>query len=166
MASESEYKYVYCWAWIRSSRPEVFCKKDVLRNFTKFTVKHLSRVSFLIKLQASRTPLVAASCESSIKFLRAWIDENLIWRDHIHPVEKKIAKNIRLLCQGKHYLNDKYLRQIYFVYINVYINYANIAWASTHKTNLKKIPSEPLFLSLNVLNAYQINIFSICAIYA
>ena len=26
---------------IRSSRPEVFCKKGVLRNFTKFTRKHL-----------------------------------------------------------------------------------------------------------------------------
>ena len=25
----------------RSSRPEVFCKKDVLRNFAKFTGKHL-----------------------------------------------------------------------------------------------------------------------------
>ena len=25
----------------RSSRPEVFCKKDVLRNFAKFTAKHL-----------------------------------------------------------------------------------------------------------------------------
>ena len=26
---------------VRSSRPEVLCKKDVLRNFTKFTGKHL-----------------------------------------------------------------------------------------------------------------------------
>ena len=36
----------------RSSRPEVFCKKGVIRNFTKFTGKHLASVSFLIKLQA------------------------------------------------------------------------------------------------------------------
>ena len=34
-------------AAFRSSRPEVFCKEGVLRNFTKFTGKHL------IKLQAS-----------------------------------------------------------------------------------------------------------------
>ena len=33
----------------RSSRPEVFCKKGVLENFAKFTAKHLSRASFLIK---------------------------------------------------------------------------------------------------------------------
>ena len=33
-----------------SSRPEVFCKKDVLRNFTKFTGKHLCRSLFLGKV--------------------------------------------------------------------------------------------------------------------
>ena len=36
----------------RDSRPEVFCKKDVLRNFAKFTGKHLCQSVFLIKLQA------------------------------------------------------------------------------------------------------------------
>ena len=29
--------------------------------------------------------------ESSIKFLRIWIDENLTLRDHIHTLENKIA---------------------------------------------------------------------------
>ena len=38
----------------RSSRPEVFCKKSVLKSFTKFTGKHLCQtVSLLIMLQAS-----------------------------------------------------------------------------------------------------------------
>ena len=37
----------------RSSRPDMFCKKGVLENFTKFTGKHLCQVSFLTKLQAS-----------------------------------------------------------------------------------------------------------------
>ena len=30
----------------RSSRPEVFCKKGVLKNFTKFTGKHLCQGLF------------------------------------------------------------------------------------------------------------------------
>ena len=33
----------------RSSRPEVFCKKGVLRNFAKFTGKHLCQSLFLIE---------------------------------------------------------------------------------------------------------------------
>ena len=33
-----------------SSRPEVFCKKSVLRNFTKFTGKHLCQSLFFNKI--------------------------------------------------------------------------------------------------------------------
>ena len=69
----------------RSNRPEVFCKKGVLRNFAKFTGKHLCQslffnrptallkkrlwhrcfpmnfAKFLTALLFHRTPLVAAS---------------------------------------------------------------------------------------------------------
>ena len=107
---------------------------------------------------------------SSIKFLGVRINENLTWRDHIHTIENKIAKNIGLLYQGKHYLDENYLKQIYLAYIYVYLNYSNIAWASTHKTKLKKVQSKQkhaliikfnqsktslsksLFLTLNALN--------------
>ena len=34
----------------RSSRPEVFCRKGVLRNFTKFTGKHLCHSLFFNKV--------------------------------------------------------------------------------------------------------------------
>ena len=34
----------------RSSCPEVFCKKDALRNFAKFTGKHLCQNLFFIKV--------------------------------------------------------------------------------------------------------------------
>ena len=34
----------------RSSRPEVFCKKGVLRNFAKFTGKHLYQIRFFNKV--------------------------------------------------------------------------------------------------------------------
>ena len=54
----------------RSSRTEVFCKKGVLRNFAKFTGKHLCQSLFFNKVAGleiskntffHRTPLVAAS---------------------------------------------------------------------------------------------------------
>ena len=82
---------------------------------------------------------LTVECESSIKFLRVWIDENLTWRDHIHTVENKLTKNIGLLYQRKYYLDDKCLKEIYFAYIHAYLNYANIAWTSTHKTKLKNV---------------------------
>ena len=115
--------------------------------------------------------------ESSIKFLGVRIDENLIWRGHIQTVENKIAKSIVLLYQRKHYLDENFLKQIYFAYIHACLNYADMPWASTHKSKLKKVqskqrhalrrilnqsktsPSKPIFLDLNILNVWQINIF-------
>ena len=38
----------------RSSRPEVFCEKGVLRNFAKFTGKHLRQSLFLNKVAGLR----------------------------------------------------------------------------------------------------------------
>ena len=43
--------FLLFWAENRSSRPDVFCKKVILRSFAKFTGKQLCQISFLIKLQ-------------------------------------------------------------------------------------------------------------------
>ena len=41
--------------WNRSSRPDVFCKKVALRNFAKFTGKHLCQSLFFDKVAGLRT---------------------------------------------------------------------------------------------------------------
>ena len=67
----------------------------------------------------------------------------------------------------------------FFSFIHSYINYANIAWASANKTNLKKLfgkqkqaariifnpdrftNARPLLKTLNALNVYQINLLQV-----
>ena len=46
-----------------SSRPEVLCKKGVLRNFTKFTGKHLCQSLFFNKVAGLRPLAQVFSCE-------------------------------------------------------------------------------------------------------
>ena len=36
--------------------------------------------------------------------------------------------------------NESSLKCIYFAYTHSYVNYENIAWASTYRTKLKEIP--------------------------
>ena len=43
---------------IRSSRPKVFCKKGVLKNFAKFTGKHLCQSFFFNKVAALRPAIL------------------------------------------------------------------------------------------------------------
>ena len=56
------------------------------------------------------------------------LDENVSWRYHIG-----------LLCRAKQFLDETSLKTIYFSYIHSFLNYANIAWASTHFSKLKTI---------------------------
>ena len=117
--------------------------------------------------------------ESSVKFLGVIIDENITWNKHIELVENKISKNIGILYRASHYLDKKSLKSIYFSFIHNYVNYCNIAWASTSRTKLDKIlkkqkhavriiynkdkftHSKPLMRDMNALNVYQINIFQV-----
>ena len=107
----------------------------------------------------------------SIKFLGVMLDENVSWKSHMETFENKLSKNIGLLCRAKQFLDET------FSYIHSFLNYANIAWASTHFTKLKTISykhkqaarilfdedrlchSRPLLRRLNALNVYQINLF-------
>ena len=115
--------------------------------------------------------------KSSVKFLGVMLDENISWKEHIKTIEKKLAKNIGLLYRAKPYLDEMSLKTIYFSYIHSYLNYANIAWASTRITKLKPLlykqkqavrivfnegrlnHSKPLFKTLNALNVYKINLY-------
>ena len=47
----------------RSSHPEVFCKKGVLRNFEKCTGKHLCHSLFFDVPPVPETPALVLSCE-------------------------------------------------------------------------------------------------------
>ena len=70
----------------RSSRPKLFCKKGVLKNFTKFTGKHLCQSLFLNKIAGLRPATLLQKrlwhrCLSLnfVKFLRIPISTEHLW---------------------------------------------------------------------------------------
>ena len=85
-----------------------------------------------LKLPELKTGSNIIEKATSIKFLGVMIDENISWRDHIKTVENK-------LYQAKQFLDENSLKTLYFSYIHSYLNYASIAWASTHFIKLETI---------------------------
>ena len=77
-----------------------------------------------------------------IKFLGVLLDENLTWKDHIHLIENKIAKNVGLLYKARYTINRHGLRSLYYSFVHSYLNYGNIVWASTNRTNLKRLAAK------------------------
>ena len=66
----------------RGSRPEVFCKKVVLREFTKFTGKHLCQSLCLVKFATLLKKRLWQRCfpVNFAKFLRTpFLPEHLRW---------------------------------------------------------------------------------------
>ena len=145
----------------------------------KYTLFHKNSIKDDLPLKLPDLKIANNQIErkKAIKFLGEMLDEHANWQEHIRTVENKIAKNIGLLYRAKYLLNELSLKCIYFAYIHSYLNYANIAWASTYRTKLKAIyllqkravrivfnennmtHSRPLLRSLNALNIYQINLF-------
>ena len=54
-------------------------------------------------------------------------------------VEKEVSKIVGIIFRASRFLNSKSLQNIYFAFVHLYINYRNIAWASTNKTYPKRI---------------------------
>ena len=77
--------------------------------------------------------------EHSLQFLGLILYEHFTWKKHVQLIENKVSKNVGVLYKASKLINSKCLRSSYFSFILYYINYANIAWASTNKTNLKKL---------------------------
>ena len=67
------------------------------------------------------------------------IGEHISCIDHVRTVENKIATNIDLLYGVIQFLNEDSLQTVYFCYIHSYLNYGNIAWASTYATKVKRV---------------------------
>ena len=107
----------------------------------KYTFFHQNLVKDNIPLKLPDVHISNESIErkSSIKVLGVMVNEHIASNDHIDAIEKKLAKNVGLLYRARQCLDKESLKTIYFSYIHSYLNYANIAWASTYFTKLKAI---------------------------
>ena len=127
---------------------------------TKYTLFHKKsfKDNLPLKLPALKIADKNIERKTAIKFLGAMLDENKSWEEHICTVETKLAKNIGLLYRAKSLLEEKSLKSIYFAYIHLYLNYANIAWASIYRTKLKTIHFHQKHAVSIVFNEDHVNI--------
>ena len=109
-------------------------KYSLLRKSSKIDDLPLKLPNLSINNQEIKT-------SSYTNLLGLFLDEILLWKEHLKYTENKTAKSIGLMHKAKPFLHKDSLLSLYFSYINPNMNYANLAWASTHKTNLKRIYS-------------------------
>ena len=112
-------------------------------------------------------------------FVGIHIDENLTWRNHIQYVNKCIRKKIGILYKLRHFVPKYVLMTLYKSFIQPHILYGIEVWGSNYKSHLNciylaqkmamraitfslyKTSSKPLFLSLSVLDVYDLHELSV-----
>ena len=93
-----------------------------------------------------------------------------------------VSKSIGIMYKFRNILSKRLMDQLYFSFIHSYLNYANIAWASTNKSNLislyrhqkhairiiydkdRFVHTKPLFKHAKTLTVYEINLFQILSL--
>ena len=155
-------------------------------NKTKMTLFHPAskKKSIPNNLPTLAIDNISIHRESVIKFLGVYIDENITWKHHINVISTKISKSIGILYNARQILDKNLLKQLYFALIHNYLNYANVAWGSTHKSKLEHLyrqqkhaariinfkdkftRASPLMRDMCALSIYDLNVFNIiCLMY-
>ena len=112
-------------------------------------------------------------------FLGVILDENLNWKSEISHVASKVAKSIGIISRCSFFLPKSSLRMLYYSLIYPYFYYCNIVWASTYKTNLRRLVilqkriiriinkshfnahTEPIFKDLGILKFSDIHLLQL-----
>ena len=72
---------------------------------------------------------------SNDKILGVFVDNNLIWSDHVKHICKKISSYIWLLSKMKYFLSQEHRVQFYKSYIQPHIDFCNIVWVNSSESN-------------------------------
>ena len=140
------------------------------------TRKRKDLVCILPPLHIDNVP-VQRECVA--RFLRVYLDENISWKHHISIVSKKVCKSIGKFYRTRCILSKFLRKQLFFYFINCYLNYATIAWASTNKSMetfyrhqkhaariINFTSAIPLLEQINAMTVYEMNILqTLCFTY-
>ena len=161
---------------------ELFKANELSLNVTKtmyiLFLKPFKIDDIPLKLPDLNINNVYIKCVNSMKFLGVILDQHLNWKEHFTLIGNKTSLNVLESCTVKYLLNNKCLKNIYFAFIHSYLNYCNMALASTYPSHLRKLfnikkkqtsriimntdrytSGRPLLKEVGILNVYQLNLY-------
>lgn len=75
------------------------------------------------------------------KVLGVTIDENLLWREHVHETTKKLSQSIFQLSKIKKFLDENSRKIFYHAFIQSRIDYCSTIWSNCSASVLKRLAS-------------------------
>ena len=159
-------------SWLSANKLSLNVKKT---HFMIFKTKR-KKLNQTLSIEINNQKIPKVKCT---KFLGLYIDDELSWKYHIDQITTKISKMTGIMARARHYLSTQTLKTIYNTMVYPYLTYCSVIWSSTYPTRLKSLftiqkklvrimtfarfreESKPLFLALDILNIYELNLYLI-----
>ena len=159
-------------SWLSANKLSLNVKKT---HFMIFKTKR-KKLNQTLSIEINNQKIHKVKCT---KFLGLYIDDELSWKYHIDQITTKISKMTGIMARARHYLSTQTLKTIYNTMVYPYLTYCSVIWSSTYPTRLKSLftiqkklvrimtfarfreESKPLFLALDILNIYELNLYLI-----
>lgn len=100
-----------------------------------FRAKHKPvKLNHIIKYSNSRIEIV-----NEVKILGVTFSACLTWDTHINNICKKLSSATGALARTRSLLPSKVKMKLYYALFESHLNYCSLVWATTTRTNIKKI---------------------------
>ena len=120
-------------AWINANKLSLNYSK------TKYLlIKPKTTTSQLCKFAVTIKDIEPEKCQSA-KYLGIILDENLNWEPHIQFLGKKLSQAVGIIAKMRHYLNQKNLFNLYYVFIYSQILHGILGWGCASQTRKRSI---------------------------
>ena len=119
-------------SWFAANRLSLNLCKTNFRVFKPRQKKQL--FEFHVSIDEQPIPRV-----SETMFLGVFADVNLSWKSHISQLASKLSKSIGIIHKSRLFLSTHSLRTLHNSTILPYLNYCNLTWGGTYKTNFQGI---------------------------
>ena len=73
------------------------------------------------------------------KFLGIFIDDELVWNQHIEYISKKVTSGLYAINSCKRFLSSSNLKLLYFSLVHTHLSYGTMIWGGTYKTHIHKL---------------------------
>ena len=116
------YELLNIEAWLNANKLSLNYSK------TKYLlIKPKTKTSQLCKFAVTIKGIELEKCQSA-KYLGIILDENMNWEPHIQFLGKKLSQAVGIIAKMRHYLNQKNLINLYYVFFYSQILYGILGW--------------------------------------
>ena len=137
--------------WVNSNGLIINLKKTNYMIFSNRAIQELPFTPKLFKYEIERKRVA--------RFLGVIINENLTWNDHTQSLKAKMSRYVGILFKLKKILPLSARKNIFYSFVQSYLNYCSLVWGVGPKSNIEPLFTEQKKAVRSLMPGYNSNYY-------